>query len=107
MSYTIEVSEPIYKLLSQEASTHNRTLDNLLGQLLTVAPFILPKTNTVTNEQTLQLDLIKLYSTNMDYHELLSLKQILADFFACKAINEVDKIWDEQNLSNQVMELCL
>lgn len=107
MSYTIEVSEPIYKLLNQQASTHNRSLDNFLEQLLAVARFVLPKTNTVAEEENLQLELIKLYSTDLDYQELLSIKQILADFFANKAIKEADKIWDEQNLSDQVMESWL
>jgi len=45
--------------------------------------------------------------SELDYDELLSQKQILADFFADKAINEADKIWDEQNLSDQVMESWL
>lgn len=107
MSYTIEVSEPIYQLLNQQANTRNYTLDSFLEQLLTVAPFVLPKTKGATNQENLQQELIKLYATGLDYQELVSLKQILADFFARKAIHEADKIWDEQNLSDQVMETWL
>lgn len=72
-----------------------------------VASFILPTTPMVTDEENLQVELIKLYSTGLDYHELLILKQILADFFARKAINEVDIIWDDQNLSDDVMAAWL
>ncbi len=59
---------------------------------------------TLTN---LQLEIIKLYSTSLERQELLELKQALADFFARKAIKEADKIWEEQNLSNQAMETWL
>ncbi len=59
---------------------------------------------TLTN---LQLEIIKLYSTNLERQELLELKRVLADFFARKAIKEADKIWEEQNLSNQAMETWL
>lgn len=107
MSYTIEVSEPIYRLLNQQAHRRNRTLENFLEQLLAVAPFVLPKTNITANKENLQQEIIKLYSTDLDYQELLSVKQVLADFFANKAIEEADKIWDEKNLSDQVMESWL
>lgn len=107
MSYTIEVSEPIYKLLNQQADTRNSSLDNFLEHLLTLAPFVLPATNKATEIENLQQEIIKLYSTDLDYQELLGLKQILADFFAQKAINEADKIWDEQNLSDETMETWL
>lgn len=107
MSYTIEVSEPIYKLLNQQAHMRNRSLDNFLEYLLTVAPFVLPKTGTATDRESLQQELLKLYATGLDDQELVSLKQILADFFARKAIAEADRIWDEQNLSDQMMESWL
>lgn len=107
MSYTIEVSEPIYKLLNQQAYLRNRTLDNFLEHLLTVAPFVLPQTSAATNKESLQQELLKLYATGLDDQELVSLKQILADFFARKAIAEADRLWDEQNLSDQTMELWL
>ncbi len=63
-----------------------------------------PHPKPLTN---LQLEIIKLYSTDLDAQELLDLKQVLADFFARKAIKEADKIWDEQNLSDQTMESWL
>lgn len=107
MSHTIEVSEPTYKLLNQQADTRNSSLDSFLEHLLTIAPFVLPATDKTTEKASLQREIIKLYSTDLDYQELLGLKQILADFFARKAINEADKIWDEQNLSDETMETWL
>lgn len=62
------------------------------------------QTQTLTG---LQLEIIKLYSTEMEQQELLELKQVLAEFFARKAIDEADQIWDEQNLSDQAMESWL
>jgi hypothetical protein len=63
-----------------------------------------PHAKPLTN---LQLEIIKLYSIDLEPQELLDLKQILADFFARKAIKEADKIWDKRNLSDQTMELWL
>jgi len=54
-----------------------------------------------------QLELVKLYSTDLKQRELLELKQLLANFFAQKAIKGADKIWDEEKLSNQDMEMWL
>lgn len=55
----------------------------------------------------LQLEIIKLYATSLENQDLIELKQILAKFFAQKAIAEADKIWAEQNLSQQDMEVWL
>lgn len=55
----------------------------------------------------LQLEIVKLYSTDLERQELLELKQVLANFFAKKAIEEADKIWDEQNLTDDDMEAWL
>lgn len=107
MSYIIEVSESIYKSLNQEAGTRNSSLDEFLELLLTLAPFVLPASDQETERESLQQEIIKLYATDLDYQELLSLKQILADFFARKAINEADKVWDKQNLSDEQMESWL
>ena len=54
-----------------------------------------------------QLELVKLYSTDLKQRELLELKQLLANFFAQKAIKSADKIWDERKLSDQDMEIWL
>lgn len=51
-----------------------------------------------------QLELIKLYSTNLNEHELLELKNILVHHFSQKAINEADNIWKEKGMSAQTMD---
>lgn len=55
----------------------------------------------------LQLELLKLYSTNLSQQELVELKKILANYFAQKAIKEADRIWDEKELSNDDMKKWL
>lgn len=47
-----------------------------------------------------QLELLKLYSTNLSQEDLLDIKKLLARYFAQKAINGADKIWEEKGLSN-------
>ncbi|NIM14938.1 MAG: hypothetical protein GTO45_23480 [Candidatus Aminicenantes bacterium] len=49
----------------------------------------------------LQLELLKLYSTNLDQKDLVEIKRILANYFAQRAIKEADKIWEEKGLSNE------
>jgi hypothetical protein len=51
-----------------------------------------------------QLELIKLYSTNLNDHELLELKNILVHHFSQKAINEADNVWKEKGISVQTMD---
>ena len=55
----------------------------------------------------LQLELLKLYSTNLDKKDLVEIKRILAKYFAQRAIKEADKIWEEKGLSNDDMEKWL
>jgi len=55
----------------------------------------------------LQLELLKLYSTNLNQKDLVELKRILATYFAQRAIKGADKIWDEKGLSNEDMKTWL
>ncbi|MDM8523036.1 hypothetical protein QUF80_06640 [Desulfococcaceae bacterium HSG8] len=55
----------------------------------------------------LQIEILELYSTNLDESELNELKTVLARFYAEKAIREADRIWDERNLSDRDMEKWL
>jgi hypothetical protein len=52
----------------------------------------------------LQMELLKLYSTNVQESDLMEIKKILGSYFADKAIKEADACWDENNLSNDVMD---
>jgi len=51
-----------------------------------------------------QMELIKLYSTNLNDNELLELKNILMQHFSRKAINEADSLWEKKGMSAQTMD---
>lgn len=57
-----------------------------------------------TKLSNIQLELLKLYSRNIPEQELLDIKKLLSDYFSQKAIDEADKIWDENNFSNEKMD---
>ena len=68
------------------------------------------ESNTIIKSQTLsnvQMELIKLYSTNLEYDDLMEVKKKLANHFAQKAINEADNIWDQKKMSADTMEAWL
>ena len=54
-----------------------------------------------------QMELLKLFSTNMTDEEVIELKGVIARFYAQKATAEADKIWDERGLTNEDMEKWL
>jgi len=65
------------------------------------------KSSTSIKSQTLsnvQMELIKLYSTDLKYDDLMEVKKILGNHFARKAINEADNIWDQKEMSADTME---
>ena len=51
----------------------------------------------------LQLELLRLYAHGVSDDNLLEIKQILAKYFADKATDAMDKIWDEKGLTEQDM----
>ena len=51
----------------------------------------------------LQLELLKLYANNIDDQKLLEIKLLLSNYFARKATEAMDKVWDEQHLTEQDM----
>lgn len=107
MSHMIEVSEPVFNALNQQANTRNSNLNTILERLLALAPFLLPTTEEPSDKEDLQSEIIKLYSTDLEYQDLLGLKQILADFFARKSIEEANTIWDQQAYSDDLMDAWL
>lgn len=52
----------------------------------------------------IQMELIKLYSTNLDHDELIELKELLVNHFSQKAIDEADKIWTDKKLTEKTMD---
>lgn len=51
----------------------------------------------------LQLELLKLYANDVSDETLLEVKSILAKYFAEKATDEIDKVWEESGLTEQDM----
>lgn len=62
---------------------------------------------TNQNFSNIQLELLKLYSTDVKENELLDIKNYLAKYFAEKAIQEADAIWDANDLDNDTMDKWL
>jgi hypothetical protein len=52
----------------------------------------------------LQLELLKVFSRNLSDTQLLEIKRILVQYFAQKATEEMDKVWDEKGWTNETME---
>lgn len=48
--------------------------------------------------------LLKIYSFGISDHQLLEIKDILSQYFAEKATEEMDKLWDSKNWSNETMD---
>jgi len=61
-------------------------------------------TTILTN---LQMEILELYNTHLNEQDLNELKLLLAHFYANKAIQQADKIWDERQLSSTNMEQWL
>ena len=61
-------------------------------------------TNRLTN---LQLELIKLFNYNLSQTQLLEVKDLLSNYFADKATNEMDQLWEEKGLSDVTMDSWL
>jgi hypothetical protein len=52
----------------------------------------------------LQVELIKMFNRQVPEEQLLEIKNLLAKYFADVATREMDKLWVENNWSNDTME---
>ena len=52
----------------------------------------------------LQLELVKLFSYKIGENQVLEIKQLLSNYFADKATEEMDRLWDENNWSEETMK---
>ena len=55
----------------------------------------------------LQYELLKFFQYDVQEQELMDIKQLLSEYFAKKAMDEMDKHWQENNLSNETMDAWL
>lgn len=54
-----------------------------------------------------QLELLKLYSTDLSEDDLKELKSLLARFYAEKSIKLANQVWDEKGLTDEDMDKLL
>ena len=52
----------------------------------------------------LQLELIKMFSLDLTEEQLLDVKKLLSGYFADRASDEMDRLWEENNWSNETMD---
>lgn len=55
----------------------------------------------------LQLELLKLFSYQISEQDLLNVKDLLAQYFANKATQEMDDFWETQHLDETTMDQWL
>jgi len=51
-----------------------------------------------------QLEILKLFQYNLPEQQLVEIKNILAKYFAKTATDEMDKLWIENNWTNDTMK---
>ena len=57
-------------------------------------------TNVLSN---MQKELLRLYSTDIPDKQLNEIKLLLGDYFAEKASDEMDKLWEEKKWDDETM----
>ncbi len=52
----------------------------------------------------LQMQLLKLYARQISDEDLLAINQRIIDYFAEKAVNAANEVWDKEGYSNELMD---
>ena len=55
----------------------------------------------------LQFELLKFFQYEVKDEELLEIKRLLSDYFAKKAMDDMDNLWKEKGWSNETMDIWL
>ena len=55
----------------------------------------------------LQVELLQLYDQGVSDEDLIAIKRLLANYFADRASDEMDRLWKERNWSNDTMKKWL
>ena len=61
-------------------------------------------TQESTKLSNLQLELLKLYARNVSDEELKDIRKMLAEYYARKADEEMDRLWKENGWTQETME---
>ena len=64
----------------------------------------MPEISPLSN---VQLELLKLYSTNLSEKDILELKDVLVRFYAEKSIELADNVWQQKGYTNEDMNSIL
>jgi hypothetical protein len=60
---------------------------------------------TTSNKLTnLQMELLKIFSINMEEQELYDIKNMLSEYFAKRAVDGANKVWKERGYTNEMMD---
>jgi len=59
--------------------------------------------STSTKFSNLQFEILKLYSNNISEQQLFEIKLVLGKYFAQKATEKMDEVWNEKKLTSQDM----
>jgi len=59
------------------------------------------KAEKLTN---LQLEMLKVFSYDLNEYQLNEIKRLIAGYFAENATKEMDRLWEDNNWGNQTME---
>jgi hypothetical protein len=54
-----------------------------------------------------QIELLKVFSYNLENSELLELKEVIANYFAQRAIKAANKVWDEKGWTDDDVDRML
>jgi len=52
----------------------------------------------------LQLELLKVFSFDLEEKQIIEIRDLLAKYFAEKATEEMDRLWDERGWNEQTIE---
>ena len=55
----------------------------------------------------LQIELLQLYSQDVSEEDLIAIKRLLAKYFADRASDEMDMLWEERGWTNETMDKWL
>lgn len=62
---------------------------------------MIEQTGSLTN---LQLEILQLFRYELDEKQLLEVRDLLARYFANKATEEMDRLWEERGWTEETME---
>ncbi|HEX8530624.1 MAG TPA: hypothetical protein VF646_11400 [Cytophagales bacterium] len=57
-----------------------------------------------TKFTSLQLELLRIFSRNPSEQELIDIKNLIARYYADKASDEMDRLWEERGYTDETMQ---